>query len=260
MNKKYFFMCGLPRSGNTLLSSILNQNPDVQVSANSILPEIFYRVDDIFNTQVFQLFPDSNSLESVLENIFDNYYQKWDGKYIIDRGAWGTPINFNYLKKYLKNDLKIVVPVRNILEIVQSFINLGWEIDYSYQNKLVYLTREEYQYEYLLEHNDMLWKAMWCVQNFCNPENRKYVHFVEYDNLVDNTQDEIKKIYDFLNLPQYSHNYKNIDPFSVNGVEYNDYVKELHMVKSKIEKSKTSIENIPYKIKQKYSNLEIWRQ
>jgi sulfotransferase len=260
MNKKYFFMCGLPRSGNTLLSSILNQNPDIQVSANSILPEIFYRVDDIFNTQVFQLFPDSNSLESVLENIFDNYYKKWDGKYIIDRGAWGTPINFNYLKKYLKNDLKIIVPVRNILEIVQSFINLGWKIDYSYQNKLVYLTKEEYQYEYLLEHNDMLWKAIWCIQNFCKPENRKYVHFVEYDNLVNNTQDEIKKIYDFLNLPQYSHNYKNIDPFSVNGVEYNDYVKELHMVKSKIEKSKTSIENIPYKIKQKYSNLEIWRQ
>lgn len=260
MSKKYFFMCGLPRSGNTLLSSILNQNPDIQVTANSIVPEIFYRIDDIFNTQVFQLFPDSNSLESVLENIFDNYYKKWDGKYIIDRGAWGTPINFNYLKKYLKNDLKIIVPVRNILEIVQSFINLGWEIDYNYQNKLVYLTKEEYQYEYLLEHNDMLWKAIWCVQNFCKPENRKYVHFVEYDNLVNNTQDEIQKIYDFLSLPQYSHNYNKIDSFSVNGIEYNDYVKELHMVKSKIEKSKTSIENIPFKIKEKYSNLEIWRQ
>lgn len=253
-------MCGLPRSGNTLLSSILNQNPDIQVTANSIVPEIFYRIDDIFNTQVFQLFPDFNSLESVLENIFDNYYQRWEGKYIIDRGAWGTPINFNYLKKYLKNDLKIIVPVRNILEIVQSFINLGWEIDYNYQNKLVYLTKEEYQYEYLLEHNDMLWKAIWCVQNFCKPENRKYVHFVEYDNLVNNTQDEIQKIYDFLSLPQYSHNYNKIDSFSVNGIEYNDYVKELHMVKSKIEKSKTSIENIPFKIKEKYSNLEIWRQ
>lgn len=260
MNKKYFFMCGLPRSGNTLLSSILNQNPDIQVSANSIVPEIFYKVDDIFNTQVFQLFPDSNSLESVLENIFDNYYQRWEGKYIIDRGAWGTPTNFNYLKKYLRNDFKIIVPVRNVLEIVQSFINLGWEIDYSYQNKLVYLTREEYQYEYLLEHNDMLWKAMWCVQNFCKPENKKYIHFVEYDDLVNNTQDEIQKIYNFLEIPQYSHNYKNIDSFSVNGIEYHDYVKELHMVKPSIQISKTDTKDIPIKIKQKYSNLEIWRQ
>ena len=253
-------MCGLPRSGNTLLSSILNQNPDIQVSANSIVPEIFYRVDDILNTQVFQLFPDKKSLESVLKNIFDNYYQKWNGEYIIDRGSWGTPTNFNYLKKYLKNDLKIIVPVRNVLEIAQSFINLGWEIDYRHQNKLVYLTKEEYQYEYLLEHNDMLWKAMWCVQNFCELENRQFVHFVEYDDLVNNTEQEIKKIYDFLDIPKYSHNYNSIDTFSVNEIEYIDYVKELHMVKPSIEKSKTSIEDIPIKIKQKYSNLEIWRQ
>ena len=260
MNKKYFFMCGLPRSGNTLLSSILNQNPDIQVSANSIVPEIFYKVDDILNTQVFQLFPDNKSLESVLENIFNNYYQKWTSKYIIDRGSWGTPTNFIYLKKYLKNDLKIIVPVRNILEIAQSFINLGWEIDYRHQNKLVYLTKEEYQYEYLFEYSDIIWKAMWCVQNFCELENRQFVHFVEYDDLVNNTEQEIKKIYDFLSIPEYSHNYNNIDSFSVNGIEYVDYVKELHMVKPSIEKSKTSIEDIPIKIKQKYSNLEIWRQ
>ena len=33
--KKYYFLAGLPRAGNTVLSSILNQNSRVQVSANS---------------------------------------------------------------------------------------------------------------------------------------------------------------------------------------------------------------------------------
>ena len=37
--KKYFFLAGLPRSGNTLLSTILNQNPDLKVSSNSFLTE-----------------------------------------------------------------------------------------------------------------------------------------------------------------------------------------------------------------------------
>jgi hypothetical protein len=35
--KKFFFMAGLPRSGGTLLSSILSQNPDVYVSPQSTL-------------------------------------------------------------------------------------------------------------------------------------------------------------------------------------------------------------------------------
>ena len=39
--KKYFFLAGLPRCGNTLFSSILNQNPNIKVTANSLLPEIF---------------------------------------------------------------------------------------------------------------------------------------------------------------------------------------------------------------------------
>ena len=39
--KKIFFLVGMPRAGNTLLSSILNQNPDIAVTPNTS-PSIFY--------------------------------------------------------------------------------------------------------------------------------------------------------------------------------------------------------------------------
>ena len=38
--KRIFFLCGMPRSGNTLFTSIMNQNPDVAVTANSPTLEI----------------------------------------------------------------------------------------------------------------------------------------------------------------------------------------------------------------------------
>ena len=38
--KKLFFLVAMPRSGNTLLASIMNQNPDVVCTANSITLEI----------------------------------------------------------------------------------------------------------------------------------------------------------------------------------------------------------------------------
>jgi hypothetical protein len=43
-NKKLFFLIAQPRSGNTLLASILNQNPDIACTGNSITLEIMKRV------------------------------------------------------------------------------------------------------------------------------------------------------------------------------------------------------------------------
>ena len=59
--KKIFYLAGLPRAGNTLLSSILNQNPKVKVSANSILPTITWNLFCLKENKVFKNFPDHKS-------------------------------------------------------------------------------------------------------------------------------------------------------------------------------------------------------
>ena len=38
--KQIYFLCAMPRSGNTLFTSIINQNPEIAVTANSITLEI----------------------------------------------------------------------------------------------------------------------------------------------------------------------------------------------------------------------------
>ena len=45
MNKKFFFLTGLPRTGNTLLSSILNQNKDIITTNYSILAPLLHSID-----------------------------------------------------------------------------------------------------------------------------------------------------------------------------------------------------------------------
>ena len=39
-NKKLFFLMGMPRSGNTLFASIMNQNPEIACTPNSLTLEI----------------------------------------------------------------------------------------------------------------------------------------------------------------------------------------------------------------------------
>ena len=73
MKKQFFFLTGLPRTGNTLLSSILNQNKNIKVSPYSIMPEILNKIDDIKNSINYKLFPLEKNVNNVLKNAFNNY-------------------------------------------------------------------------------------------------------------------------------------------------------------------------------------------
>ena len=59
-SRKLFFLISLPRSGNTLFTSIINQNPNIACTANSITLEIIKNLYLIKTTEGFQNFPDHN--------------------------------------------------------------------------------------------------------------------------------------------------------------------------------------------------------
>ena len=119
--KKIFFLVGLPRAGNTLLGSILNQNSDIAVTANSITPDILYNIFRIKEFSIFKNYPDHKSFNNIAHHVFDLYYKDWNYKYIIDRGPWGVPSVLNILKE-TQEDIKIIVLVRDIIEVLASFI------------------------------------------------------------------------------------------------------------------------------------------
>jgi hypothetical protein len=122
-SKKIFFLAGLPRAGNTILTSILNQNPDICCTPNSITLDIIKDLFLLKTTDVFLNFPDHKSLDNVLSSVFDNYYKDWDYKYIIDRGPAGTIGNLELVKKHLDSKIKIIFLVRPVLEVLASWID-----------------------------------------------------------------------------------------------------------------------------------------
>ena len=69
---------GIPRSGTTLLASLLNQRYDVQVTALSTL------VDTLGTVVISQ--PRINDILPILKGIISNYYPQTD-KIIIDK-SW----------------------------------------------------------------------------------------------------------------------------------------------------------------------------
>tara|TARA_B100001250_G_C19804834_1_gene792788 strand:- start:2221 stop:3021 length:801 start_codon:yes stop_codon:yes gene_type:complete len=265
--KKYFFLSGLPRAGNTLLSSILNQNPDLSVSANSFVCDILYHGATLQFTDFFENFPDYKSLESYLRSIFDSYYKNWDAKYIIDRGPWGTEFNLDILEQLFGDDIKIICMVRDIPEILTSFIRLNpnW-IDKRVQDEInsgnrynnFYKSDIEMKCEILMRPTGQIDKALYSLSNLFRPQNKKYLHLIEYNDLIADTESVINKLYNFLEIPFFNHRYTYIDKFKVNNIEYNDTVFgcDLHSVHPNIVKSNYKV---PDEIIEKYSGLEFWK-
>ena len=111
-NRKLFFLVALPRSGNTLFTSIMNQNPEIACTANSVTLEIMKNLFLIKTTDTFKNFPDYKSLDNVLDNVYNLYYKDWPQRIIIDRGPALTsanPGNFKLMQRHLKPGLKCIV-------------------------------------------------------------------------------------------------------------------------------------------------------
>ena len=85
-SKQLLFLVAQPRSGNTLFTSIMNQNPEIVCTANSITLEIIKDLHLLKKTDVFLNYPDHRSLDNVLDIVYDVYYKDWPQRIIIDRG------------------------------------------------------------------------------------------------------------------------------------------------------------------------------
>ena len=137
-NRKLFFLVALPRSGNTLFTSIINQNPEITCTANSVTLEIMKNLFLIKITDTFKNFPDHKSLDNVLDNVYNLYYRDWPQRIIIDRGPVmlsGNPGNFELMQKHFKKPFKCIVILRDLIDVLASYMKWYTENPDSFVNR-----------------------------------------------------------------------------------------------------------------------------
>ena len=242
-HKKIFFLLALPRSGNTLFGSLMNQNPDIAVTANSITLEIMKDVYLLKQTDVFKNYPDHKSLDNVLSSVYQNYYKDWNYKYIIDRGPVMTPGNLMLIKKHLNQPFKCIIIWRDLMDVLASYIKWFENEPSAFPNKYGHTIIEQ-KLRMLMNKEGAIAKELVAIQNALLPENRHHCHVLKYDELVTDTTNQVNKIYDFLQIPRFNHNFKSLKQFEVNGMKYDDNIvgNNMHTIKTEIKK-----EHNPYK-------------
>jgi sulfotransferase len=268
MNKTINFLSGLPRSGNTLLSAILNQNPIFHVSPLSPLSNIFYELDKIKNINENCLRTESNQdrLESLMKNVAQFFYKDVEQNIIFDRDkTWGTPYHINLITKYINPQPKIIFTVRDINEIISSFIELRpkafveeYESGSFYLN--YYKKFEDGFAEYLMRPNGQIDNALCSLSSFLNKRFSNFFHIVEYKDLVESPEKTINEIYKFLNIEPYGHDFLNIKKLESDNDTKIGFPEKMHKVHSAIKPSDINPKNILSEYTyNKYSDMEFWR-
>ena len=255
-NKKLFFLVAMPRSGNTLFASVMNQNSEIAATPNSITLEIMKDLFFLKETDVFKNYPDHRSLDNVLDSVYDNYYKDWPQRIIIDRGPVMTPGNFSLMQKHFKRPFKCIVLLRDLMDVLASYMQWYTENPDAFPNRFNFKNDEE-KLGMIMNTKGAVAKDLDAIKNAYNYPD--ICHFVKYDDLVKQPEQEFKKIYQFIDEPYYNHRFDNLDQVKVNGLSYDDKIVGRNMHKlfdGPIRKVYNPyIEKIPERIRQKYEHI-----
>ena len=249
ITKQISFLAGMPRSGNTLLGSLINQNKKITINAQSPVIDMVHNLYSMKEHLIFKNFPDHQSFDNVFKNLFNNYYRNFKSKYIVDRGPWGTPGNLKALKEIIKKP-KFIILYRPVLEVLASFIELEKPKD---------IFKRCFDLMNLQGTDGMIDKSLYSIHNIL--KERENFIVIHYNDLISNPLREIQKIYKFLDIHNECIEINNFKQFKVNNISYDDsvYSVDYHKIRTdRIEKINRNIEQIlPKEVIKLYSNRDI---
>ena len=119
-----YFLSSIPRSGSTLLASLLGQRDDTYVSPTSNLGDILGAVVSSIMENPASVAGKwtKTELHQTLKSIVDSRYVSRPEKNIFDKGRiWPDAKNMETMTEVLGKPPKIVATVRPIAECISSF-------------------------------------------------------------------------------------------------------------------------------------------
>ncbi len=234
--KKIHFLSGIPRSGSTVLASLLNQNPQIHASSTSALLNLLISQSNSIqeNKKIYDI-KDVQEI-NVYKGIIKSFYEHVSKKTILDKHR-GWPNLINPLKK-MGIEPKIICTNRPIPEVIASYLALleknpqddiiekilnKKHIEINLQNKCAIIWEEYVKIPHSILKNAIL-------------ENRENLLILDYEKIVKEPLITLKKIYDFLDIEVFDgHQFENI--FN-NQIEKDDGwgIKGLHQIRTNLKK------------------------
>ena len=258
MDNGIHFISGLPRSGSTLLSAILRQNPQVHAHISSPVAHMFGSLQTALSgrSEYHSLISDKQRV-AVLKGVFDNYYADiHPTKTVFDTNrSWSARLS-SLLQ--LHPTAKVICCVRPLAWIVDSFERLVRESPlepskiYNYVPGGNVYTR----CDLLNGHKGVIGLAYHSLKDaFFGPYYDRLL-LVPYDVLTRAPQHAIDEIYQFVGLAPFRHDFENI---AIDADEFDRQMGApgLHKVKTRVTPPSREL-SIPTDLIARFQQSQFW--
>jgi len=208
------FVClsGLPRSGSTLLSAILHQNPQIHAEGNSAVCQLMWDMLQSCEQNCNEQLIANNRFDTtyhLVNRIPEIYYENTTRQVVVDKcRSWTLPANQDLLRRFVTDTPKTIVLTRPIDEIVASFASLYEQNGKEFDESVL-----------LREDSEPLMRSLRGVE-WAKQVNKGEFLFITYKELVDDTDAVLDSVYGFIGVERFEHDLNNI----VNVLPENDAV------------------------------------
>ena len=255
--KSYYFISGLPRSGSTLLSCILKQNLDFYADIASPVQGLTGNSIDVITSGEYNLNITEDQRKNLLYSIFDGYYKHIEKPVIFDSSrGWTKKTPF---LKALFPYTKILCPVRDIVSILNSFELIVSKNPFYNSTIAKNMDNVFSRCDGMMDGNSGIVAGPWISLQEGYALNSEMIMLIDYENLCKTPEKTMKKVYEFLEIPYYSHDFENVE-YSNENFDKSCNLKDLHTVKKKVEYNPPRC-ILPPEIVTKYTemNMEFWK-
>lgn len=259
-SRAFHAISGLPRSGSTLLSAILSQNPDITAGISTpILPLINQLRTMMSGGELASQFDDASRQQS-MRGLVKGYYE--DARPIVfdTHRGWSTQIS---LLTRLFGDARVICCVRGVPDILNSL-----EAAVS-ANPLRFpaITQSEGKRSYTqygrvssyMNLNHGIVGAAWAgLREAWFGPHASTLMVVRYESLVASPGQAISSIYERLGIAPFEHDFSRI-AFDQQAYDERIDLPGLHTVRPKVSKRHLFQHLLP-DLKEKYEQYDFWQQ
>jgi sulfotransferase len=225
--KQFVFLSGLPRSGSTLLSAILSQNPLIHAEGNSAVCQLMWDMQQSCEINALEQIAANNRFATqndLISTIPAVYYKNTDKPIVVDKcRSWTLPANMAMIRRYITDKPKVIVLTRQLGEVVNSFISLNKRNGFDVPAD-----------SFLEPHSEPVMRSNDGVE-YARANNNGEFLFIDYQDLCDYPVEVLSSIYSFCGWESFQHDFDNV----VNNHSENDAVYGLvgmHDIRAKVGK------------------------
>ena len=249
MPQKIFFQSSLPRAGSTLLQNVMGQNPEFYVTPTSGVLELVYAARANYTNSPEFKAQDSEQMRRGFLT-FCNYgingffNAVTDKPYVLDKSrGWG--VHYGFLNSFYPNP-KVICMVRDLRGIYSSMeknFRKNQHMDSGIVNHAqMQGTTTEKRID-VWSQSQPVGLAIERLQQVFKEGINQNMLFVKFEDFCSNPKTEMQRIYNYLELPYYEHDFNNVEQITqeddaVYGI-YGD-----HKIKSKIEPLKLDYKEV----------------